>query len=507
VRFAPFVEAGPRAQVLAQRVEPFLDLGPNGPMTVAAVALIVNGWSLAAAYALLPHVLGTAVGSLRLRLDFLAGRQGRGVPLGGNRLFGLLGGEGREDRLALGVLGLRSDFEQHHPRRLMARGVSADGGNMGQRLAMLAAACAVAVVSAGAAAGSGTQIPNWAKPQIATVVSHKLMGAKSVKKFRPNAVLTRQTLADLAAGLKEQLGSPVPTGSGGSGGTTTTTPTTGTTTTGTTTTTTTVSDPTAPATMAQLDRSLVQAIGLGKAAKQFAQGARDAGLTVPGRFGFEVVARLLGLRLNHPAAQDFLELRPQDPATRAEAAYSAAQILGLGLLDDSWQIAEVKSLAATFALPTLNDWQLQILGVAFSKIGMPYVWGGTSDNTEVDFGVTAPGGYDCSGFVWRVFKLQAYADEGTLASTIEGRTTYAMSVEIPKSKRIPFNKLQPADVVFFGTKGAKSNGPQVFHTGIYVGNGWFIQSSDEGVALAQLSGWYKKKFAWGRRPLHEAGLE
>jgi cell wall-associated NlpC family hydrolase len=379
---------------------------------------------------------------------------------------------------------------------------------MGQRLAMLAAACAVAVISTAAAAGSAGKVPNWAAPQIATVVSHKLMEAKSVRKFRPNAALTRQALSDLAAGLKQELGSPVPPVDPG---TTTTTTTTTSTTTGSTTTTTTpattVANPTGPETMAQLDRGLVQAIGLGKAAKQFAEGARAAGLTVPGRFGFEVVARLLGLRLNHPAAQDFLELRPQDPATRAEAAYSAAQILDLGLLDDSWQIAEVKSLAATFALPTLNAWQRQILSVAFSKIGMPYVWGGTNDNTEVDFGVTARGGYDCSGFVWRVFKLQSYADEGALASTIEGRTTYTMSVEVPKSKRISIKKLQPADVIFFGTKGPHSSGPQVFHTAIYVGSGWFIQSSDEGVALAQLSGWYKKRFAWGRRPLHEAGLE
>jgi cell wall-associated NlpC family hydrolase len=389
----------------------------------------------------------------------------------------------------------------------MTRGVSADGGFVGQRLAMFAAACAVAVISTAAAAGSGGNVPNWAAPQIATVVSHKLMGAKSARKFRPNAALTRQTLADLGADLKAQLGSPTPpTSSGGSGGTTTTgTGTTGTTTG--TTTTTPVSNPTGPVTMTQLDRSLVQAIGLGKAAKEFVQGARAAGLAVPTRFGTEVVARLLGLRLNHPAAQDFLELRPQDPATRAETAYSAAQILGLGLIDDSWQIAQVKSLAATFALPTLSDWQRQILSVAFSKIGMPYIWGGTSDNTEVDFGVTARGGYDCSGFVWRVYKLQSYADEGTLASAIEGRTTYTMSVEVPRSNRISFKKLQPADVVFFGTKGTRSSGSQVFHTAIYAGNGWFIQSSDDGVALAQLSGWYKKKFAWGRRPLREAGLE
>jgi cell wall-associated NlpC family hydrolase len=259
--------------------------------------------------------------------------------------------------------------------------------------------------------------------------------------------------------------------------------------------------------MAQLDRSLVQALGLGQAAKEFAQGARAAGLATPGRFGFEVVARLLGLRINHPAAQDFLELRPQDPATRAEAAYSAAQILGFGVLEDSWQIAEVQSLADSFSLPTLGDWQKQILDVAFSKIGMPYVWGGTSDSQETDFGVTSRGGYDCSGFVWRVYKLQSYPNEGTLASTLKGRTTYTMSVEVARSKRISFAKLQPADVLFFGTHGTKSTGPQVFHTAIYVGNGWFIQSSDYGVALAQLGGWNKKKFAWGRRPLHEAGLD
>jgi cell wall-associated NlpC family hydrolase len=386
--------------------------------------------------------------------------------------------------------------------------VRVDDGNVGQRLATLAAACAVAAVSTAAAAGSSRGVPNWAAPQIATVVAHKLMGAKSVHKFRPNAALTHQTLTSLAADLKEQLGSPAASPpDSGSGSTDTTTTGTGTTTTGGTTTTPTVANPGAPETIAQLDHSLVQATGLAKAAKEFVQGARTDGIAVPGRFGSEVVARLLGLRLNHPAAQDFLELRPQDPTTRAEAAYSAARILGFGLLADSWQIAQVKSLAAAFTLPQLNDWQRQILTVAFSKIGMPYVWGGTSDGTETDFGVTARGGYDCSGFVWRVYNLQSYPNEGTLASTLEGRTTYTMSVEVPRSKRIGFKKLQPADVLFFGAHGTHSKGSQVFHTAIYVGNGWFIQSSDEGVALAQLTGWYKHRFAWARRPLREAGLE
>ena len=382
----------------------------------------------------------------------------------------------------------------------------ADGNTVVHRLAMISAAVGVAAVAVASAPGAARQIPNWAAPQIKTVVSHKLM-AKNVRTFKPNQALEQQSLADLGYGLQQELGSPLPAADSSTTTTTSTDPTTTAPTTTAPTTAPPVADPSGPVSMAQLDRQLVYSLGLQQASKEFAAGARDAGAAVPGRFGTEVVARLLGLRLNHPAAQDFLELRPQDPATRAEAAYSAAQILGFGYLSDSWQLQQVQTLADSFELPTLTDWQSRILNVAFSKIGMPYIWGGTSDGTETEFGVTSRGGYDCSGFVWRVYKLQKYPNEGSLASTIKGRTTYQMSVEVPRSKRISFENLQPADVVFFGTNGTKSNGAQIFHTGIYVGNGWFIQSSDYGVALAQLSGWYKKRFAWGRRPLAEAGLE
>ena len=48
---------------------------------------------------------------------------------------------------------------------------------------------------------------------------------------------------------------------------------------------------------------------------------------------------------------------------------------------------------------------------------------------------------------------------------------------------------------------------RVDHAGIYLGDGWFIHSSDYGVAVAQLQGWYRNRFAWARRPLAEAGLE
>jgi cell wall-associated NlpC family hydrolase len=254
--------------------------------------------------------------------------------------------------------------------------------------------------------------------------------------------------------------------------------------------------------MAQLDLRLVQSLGLGKAANEFSAGARAAGIKVPGRFGTEVVARLLGLRLNHPAADDSLELLPQDPATRAEAAYSAAQILQF----HGYEAQTVQSLADSFALPAFTDWQKQILATAFARVGMPYIWGGTSDGPETEFGVPSRGGYDCSGFVWRVYKLETYPGEGSLASMLRGRTTFQMSAEVPQSQRIGLAKLEPADVIFFGDRGPRSQPSQVGHMGIYVGNGWFVHSSEYGVALARLEGWYAREFAWARRPLAEAGL-
>jgi cell wall-associated NlpC family hydrolase len=154
----------------------------------------------------------------------------------------------------------------------------------------------------------------------------------------------------------------------------------------------------------------------------------------------------------------------------------------------------------------LTAWQKRVLSTAVQFIGFPYVWGGTSEKAEAPFGVQAAGGFDCSGFVWRVFKLQAYPGGASLAGTLRGRTTFAMSGEVGAAKRIRFSKLRPADVLFWGAGGPRSRPGQVDHTGINLGNGWFIHSSGYGVALAPLDGWYKRRFAWARRPLAEAGL-
>jgi cell wall-associated NlpC family hydrolase len=393
---------------------------------------------------------------------------------------------------------------------------------VGPRFAVIAAV--FALVPTGTALAS-----SWAAAEIKTVTSVGLMGTKTLTTFRPNATLTNQALANLVFGLQQLLAPPpapapvapppAPAPDPTVTDTTQTTTTVATTTTGATTTTAVTTTVTAPvpappaqppkvqngaaaATMTMLDAQLVDGVGLSEAASEFAHGANAAGLDVPTRFGTEVAARLLGLRIDHPASEDSIELLPDDPATRAEAAYSAAQILH----SSGWLVPVVQGLADSFSLPHYSVWQRRIIDAAVARIGMPYVWGGTSDGREIDFGVPARGGYDCSGFVWRVYKLTRYPGERTLASVLRGRTTYVMSGEVPRSELVDFAHLQPADVIFFGKRGPRSSPSQVDHMAIYLGNGWFIQSSDHGVALARLDGWYRHEFAWGRRPLREAGL-
>lgn len=93
-----------------------------------------------------------------------------------------------------------------------------------------------------------------------------------------------------------------------------------------------------------------------------------------------------------------------------------------------------------------------IIAYASNYLGTPYVWGGTSPNP----------GFDCSGFtqyVYRHFGISL------------GRTTYN---QIKNGVYVSREKLQPGDLVFFGT----TSNPH--HMGIYVGNNSYIHSPRTG---------------------------
>jgi cell wall-associated NlpC family hydrolase len=249
-----------------------------------------------------------------------------------------------------------------------------------------------------------------------------------------------------------------------------------------------VSVPGGRVTVAGFHRAVVRQLGLAGIARDVQSEAQRAGLRPPPRFGTEVVARQLGLRFNHPAADDRLELYPSDPITRAEAAYSLARVLRFS----GWEADSARAVLGRFRLPTYSGEQRRALQLAVSKIGMPYIWGGESDGRSSSFGPQAHGGYDCSGFAWRVFKLSG----NPAGRRIGGRTADAMARETPRSGRLRFGDIRGGDLLFFGSR------KYVGHMGIALSGDFMIHSSEQGVYVGPLfEEWRRSGFVWGRRVL------
>jgi cell wall-associated NlpC family hydrolase len=249
-----------------------------------------------------------------------------------------------------------------------------------------------------------------------------------------------------------------------------------------------VSVPAGRVTVEGFDRVLVQQLGLAGVARDVQAEASRAGLRPPARFGSEVVARQLGLRYNHPIGDDALELSPGEPITRAEAAWSLARVVGFS----GWEADYARAVLGRFKLPSYSPAQQRALRVAVSKIGMPYIWGGESDGRSSAFGPQAHGGYDCSGFVWRVFKLSG----DPAGRKLGGRTADAMAREFPGSQRVRFGAIRGGDLLFFGSRS------YVGHVGIALSGDFMIHSSEQGVYVSPLwEGWRRGEFVWARRIL------
>lgn len=287
-----------------------------------------------------------------------------------------------------------------------------------------------------------------------------------------------------------------------------------------------------PLTVTRFDALLVDQLGLGEVAEHVQKVATDAGLAPPSYFGSEVVARYLGLRYTHPPGEQKLALYPWNPITRAEAAHSFAVVLGLvgntsnnqpasgeerstegstngeataapapspapAAPPTSWAIATAREALMSFSLPTYTTAQREVLHIAVAKIGMPYIWGGTTDNTADGL---EHGGYDCSGFVWRVYKLSGLP----WGRQIRGRTAAEQAGEIPKRERIHRQDVAGGDLLFFGSARFNSTSTEsnVIHEAIAMSSEWAINSSAQGVYVLPLtSGWLAESFTWARRVL------
>jgi cell wall-associated NlpC family hydrolase len=246
-----------------------------------------------------------------------------------------------------------------------------------------------------------------------------------------------------------------------------------------------------PVTVVTFDRMLVEELGLASVAAHVQATAAAAGLRPPSYFGSEVVARFLELGYEHPVGSQRLDLFPTEAITRAQAAWSLSAAMGVS----AWQLSSARESLSAFQLPAMTAAQRQALAIAVSRIGYPYVWGGTTDNTADGL---EHGGFDCSGFVWRVFKVSGLP----WGRAILGRTAAEQAGEIPSSQRLRIGQLQPGDLLFFGSAhfNSKATESNIVHEGIYLGDNWVIHSSGQGVYVLPLSGsWLGSSFAWGRR--------
>jgi hypothetical protein len=253
-----------------------------------------------------------------------------------------------------------------------------------------------------------------------------------------------------------------------------------------------VSVPSGRVTVISFDRALVEQLGLSDVAQAVQAETARAGLHPPSYFGTEAVARQLGLRFTQPHGREAIELFPHDAITRAEAAWSFAQALRF----NGFRQAYDRQVFQRYQLPPMTAAQRKPLRLAVSKIGMPYVWGGETDTARGADGPQVHGGYDCSGFVWRVFKLSG----NPAGRSIGGRTAADQAGEIPTARRIAFESIRPADLLFFGKASLHSSPHGIVHEGIALSGDFMINASGQGVYVAPLfEQWRRDEFAWGRR--------
>jgi len=115
-----------------------------------------------------------------------------------------------------------------------------------------------------------------------------------------------------------------------------------------------------------------------------------------------------------------------------------------------------------------------IVDLALKQQGAPYLWAGST-----------PDGFDCSGFLYYVFKNNGYN---------VGRTSVA--AYRAQAKSVAANSLRAGDLVFFQNTYKQG----LSHAGIYLGNGQFIHAGSSGIQISNVqdSYWSKHFHSYGR---------
>lgn len=101
-----------------------------------------------------------------------------------------------------------------------------------------------------------------------------------------------------------------------------------------------------------------------------------------------------------------------------------------------------------------------IIRTAYTLMGIPYLWAGTSSK-----------GVDCSGFV----RTTLFLHDIIIPRDASQQAYVGEHIDIAPG----FKNVQPGDLVFFGRKATPERKERVVHVGIYIGNQQFIHSQGD----------------------------
>lgn len=117
-------------------------------------------------------------------------------------------------------------------------------------------------------------------------------------------------------------------------------------------------------------------------------------------------------------------------------------------------------------LDTRDVTAANVLGIAKSMMGIPYLWGGTSVK-----------GVDCSGFTKTAFFMNGVIiPRDASQQVLAGEPIAILSADTLDTKKALRN-LRPADLLFFASGAGRPPDARITHVALYLGNGEFIHSA------------------------------
>lgn len=252
----------------------------------------------------------------------------------------------------------------------------------------------------------------------------------------------------------------------------------------------------------EVDKALVKVLGRGGLAQRLNRMKSPDGWDpdVPGYFGYEILAREMGLRRDRATTEEWAEASAGDRMRQADVVYA---VYRAKTSPNTWAAEELEG----FRLRNYGHKLRRVVRFAFRQVGKPYYWSGEwpkKTPAGYPYGAQSHGGFDCSGFVWYVLRRKESIWSPVRKYRgwrLDQRSSSDMGGAAPK--RISYKRLRPGDVMLFSSSGRNASASSIYHAGIYLGRGWMIDSAggQAGVSLSRVGGdsWWGGQFAWGRR--------